>query len=110
MSGRFPNLLFTNLTFQVESSKCFDSHRTALDQICFASQLQALEMAESDGFIPIDKKLSDIFKEAFEFYLHINETSEPTNSPEFQVSHCRYDCVELSNPPHSDSPGNPNSR
>lgn len=43
-------------------------------------------MAESGGgFIPIEKKLGDIFKEAFEFYLHINESSEPTNSPDFQV-------------------------
>lgn len=46
-------------------------------------------MAESGGgFIPIEKKLGDIFKEAFEFYLHINESSEPANSPDFQV--CTY--------------------
>lgn len=38
-------------------------------------------------FIPIEKKLGDIFREAFQFFLHINESSEPTNSPDFQVSH-----------------------
>lgn len=43
-------------------------------------------MAESSEFIPIEKKLGDIFKEAFEFILHINESSEPGNSAEFQVS------------------------
>lgn len=45
-------------------------------------------MAESDSssYIPIDKKLGDIFKEAFDFFLHINESNEPSNSLEFQVS------------------------
>lgn len=44
-------------------------------------------MAEAGEFIPVEKKLSDIFKEAFDFFLKINDTSEPTNSAEFQVSH-----------------------
>lgn len=44
-------------------------------------------MAESGGFIPIEKKLGDIFKEAFEFFLHINDSTEPTNSAESQVRH-----------------------
>lgn len=55
-------------------------------------------MAESGGFIPIEKKLGDIFKEAFEFFLHIDDSSEPTNSPEVQVSHIILDdrdCTDI---------------
>lgn len=40
----------------------------------------------AEEFIPMEKKLSDIFKEAFDFFLKINESAEATNSPEFQVS------------------------
>lgn len=60
-------------------------NRNRYSNLFFLFQIQ-IGMAESEGFIPIEKKLSELFKEAFDFFLKINDSTEPTNSLEFQVS------------------------
>lgn len=42
-------------------------------------------MNSAEEFVPIDKKLSEIFGEAFVFVWDLNRSSEPTNSTENQV-------------------------
>lgn len=51
-------------------------------------------MAES---VQIDRKLSDIFEEAFDLYDSLDECTEPTNSAEVQVnsSHFNIICCNL---------------
>lgn len=36
--------------------------------------------------VPVDRKLSEIFSEGYEAYQKLPERTDPTNSPEFQVS------------------------
>lgn len=42
-------------------------------------------MAASVDEIPIDRKLEDIFEEAYNAYTAFDDCVDPTNSPEFQV-------------------------
>lgn len=42
-------------------------------------------MAASEDVIPIEKKLADIFKEAFEFFLKINDSTESTTDLQVQL-------------------------
>lgn len=42
-------------------------------------------MAASVEEIPIDRKLNDIFEEAYNLYTGFDDCVEPTNSSEFQV-------------------------
>lgn len=41
-------------------------------------------MAESNE-VTVDRKLSDIFEEAFDLYDSFDTCNDPTNGPEFQV-------------------------
>lgn len=43
-------------------------------------------MGESLNEITVDRKLLDIFEEAFNLYYSFETCNDPTNSPEFQVS------------------------
>lgn len=43
-------------------------------------------MAASVEEIPIDRKLDDIFEEAYNLYNGFDDCADPTNSPDFQVS------------------------
>lgn len=43
-------------------------------------------MGEPSNETTVDRKLMDIFEEAFNLYYSFETCNDPTNSPEFQVS------------------------
>lgn len=48
-------------------------------------------MAESvPNDITVDRKLCDIFEEAFDLYDSFDTCNDPTNSPEFQVNNFHF--------------------
>lgn len=51
-------------------------------------------MAEAIDEIPIDRKLDDIFEDAYNLFYSFDECVEPTNSPEFQVNN-KYLIIEI---------------
>lgn len=52
-------------------------------------------MAASVDVIPIDRKLDDIFEEAYNLYTGFDDCVEPTNSPDFQVCGKTFDAIEI---------------
>lgn len=52
---------------------------------CHIQQTKTV-MAASVDETPVDRKLDDIFEEAYNLYNGFDDCADPTNSPEFQVS------------------------
>lgn len=52
-------------------------------------------MAASVDEIPIDRKLDDIFEEAYNLYTGFDDCVDPTNGTDFQVCNKFCDAVEI---------------